>query len=256
MVRPFEHKRSASIAVSGLNKAFGTFSAISDVSLFVEQGETRCIIGPNGSGKSTLLGLIGGDVDPSSGAIQIDGHDVTASPKWIRARLGLARSYQTPRLFEELTVFENLRVAVQASRGIASPFRGRRDAAVERAVWLVLDDLGLAELAETPVKELPHGIRSWIEIGTIVAREPVAILLDEPVAGVDADRVAAFVELLDTRLSRTTIVLVEHDLDFVKRVADQITVLDGGRSVVTGTSAEVSASARVRDVYLAGDRRE
>jgi ABC-type branched-subunit amino acid transport system ATPase component/ABC-type branched-subunit amino acid transport system permease subunit len=235
----------------GLTKSFGGLTAVNGVDFQVRRGELRSVIGPNGAGKTTFFNLLTGVLPPTRGQIFFKGREVTALPAHAVSRLGLARSYQVTNIFGDLSVFENVRIAVQ-SRVTHYRCWGRAErlAAVSARADEILRLLGLEARRHVRGAELSHGEQRYLEIGIALATDPDFLLLDEPTAGMspeETQRTAAFVRGL---ASHVTIVLVEHDMDVVMGISDRITVLNYGQVLAEGTPAEIRANADVRRVYL------
>jgi ABC-type branched-subunit amino acid transport system ATPase component/ABC-type branched-subunit amino acid transport system permease subunit len=235
----------------GLSKSFGGLTAVSNVDFQVRRGELRSVIGPNGAGKTTFFNLLTGVLPPSGGRIVFKGGDITGRPAHAVSRLGIARSYQVTNIFGDLTVFENLRIAVQ-SRVTHYRFWGNAErlTGVTGRAEEILRHLGLTAKRHLRGAELSHGEQRYLEIGIALATDPDFLLLDEPTAGMSPDetrRTAAFVRKLAGHL---TIVVVEHDMDVVMGISDRITVLNYGEVLAEGTPAEIRDNADVRRVYL------
>jgi urea transport system ATP-binding protein len=235
------------LLVDGLTVRFGSFRALNELSLAIDYGEVRAIIGPNGAGKTTLLDVISGITRPSQGRVLFDGGTVlTGLSEAAIARAGLRRKFQKPSVFEGLSVRQH--IAIGADVG----FRARLDApALEDRVGEVLEIVGLADQSARLAGELSHGQKQWLEIGMVLASDPKVLMLDEPVAGLtdeETERTAALVRAL--KRPDRAIVVVEHDMDFVERIADRVTVLHEGRTLFEGSMDKVRADAAVVDVYL------
>ncbi|MDO9709911.1 ABC transporter ATP-binding protein [Paracraurococcus lichenis] len=230
------------LATRELSKSFGGLAAVSGVSLAVEQGQVHCLIGPNGAGKSTLFKLIVGTYPPSAGAVLFRGEDVTAARPFQRVRRGMSIKMQQPSIFRELPVRQNLHIALQYHAD-----RGQMGEEEER----LLELLGLAAAAETPAGTLSHGQQQWLEIGMALALKPALLLLDEPTAGLSPEETERTGDLI-LRLAREgmTVLVVEHDMAFVRQVAQQVTVLHLGRVFARGSVAEITADPRVAEIYL------
>ena len=238
----------------GLGRAFGALQAVAGVDLVVQPGELRAVIGPNGAGKTTLFHLISGFLAPTAGRVLFRGDDVTALPAPARCRLGISRTFQITSIFPELSVLENVRIAVQLRTGGNFRFIGGRTLleATERRARDSLGALGLLDRAEAPAATLPHGDQRRLEIAMAVAQEPELLLLDEPTQGLSPEDTVATVAVI-RRLARErglTIVLVEHDMDVVFDLADRISVLHFGRLIADGTPALIRANADVQAAYL------
>jgi branched-chain amino acid transport system ATP-binding protein len=237
------------IEIRDLHRAFGGVVALDGVSLKLAAGERRAVIGPNGAGKTTLINVLAGEIAPTGGAVRLDGRDITRLRPWQRARLGLAHVYQRTELFAALSSRENVVLALAARRG---PYRvfdahARADHAAADAL---LERVGLAGREGVVVRALSHGERRQLELAVALAQGPRVLLLDEPTAGMSPAETARITELVFGLDRELTILIVEHDMDVVFRLADRVTVLHEGRVIAEGTAAEVRGDARVHDVYL------
>jgi urea transport system ATP-binding protein len=236
------------LEVDHLSQSFGGLMAVDDVSISLAPGELRCIIGPNGAGKSTFFNLISGAIRPTSGHVRFRGRDITGLPVHRVAKLGIGRKFQVPSVFETLTVRENLGVAAIDKR--LTPRDLFRRAAQERAVDDALTRVNLANRADVVAGALAHGEKQWLEIGMALMTEPLLLLLDEPTAGMTADETHQTAGLVRALADRLTILVIEHDMQFVRDIASRITVLHRGAVLRDGTLAEIEADEVVRDVYL------
>jgi branched-chain amino acid transport system ATP-binding protein len=237
-----------------LTRSFSGFKAVNDVSLEIPKGGVRTIIGPNGAGKTTFFNLLSGLLPPSGGRIFFAGRDITTLPAYERARLGIARSFQITNIFAKLTVFENVRLAVQAVYdGKASfffPNKKMRD--LETRTQNILIDIGLADAAEGLAENLSHGDQRRLEIGLVLARDPHVLLLDEPLAGMSPTETLATVDLIQRISPGRTIVLVEHDIDVIMQISASITVLQTGQVLAVGTPQQIRENEAVQRAYLGG----
>ena len=237
----------AALLVDNVTVEFGSFRAIDALSLAVDFGEVRAVIGPNGAGKTTLLDVISGITRPKQGRVIFDDPtDITRASEAVIARAGVRRKFQKPSIFEGLSVYQH--IAVGAQGGLR---RSLSQGALAERVNEVLEAVGLADLAQRPASELAHGQKQWLEIGTVLASNPKVLMLDEPVAGLteeETERTAALVRSL--KRSDRAIVVVEHDMDFVERIADRVTVLHEGKTLFEGSMTNARADERVVDVYL------
>jgi len=237
-----------------LGRAFGALQAVTEVTLAVEPGELRAVIGPNGAGKTTLFHLISGLLTPTAGRVVFRGEDVTGLGAPARCRRGLSRTFQITSIFPELSVLENVRIAVQLKSGGNFRLLGGRAQveATERRARESLAFLGLDGRAADLASTLPHGDQRLLEIAMAVAQEPELLLLDEPTQGLSPEDTAATVGVIRqiARAQHLTIVLVEHDMDVVFDLADRITVLHFGRVIAEGTPAEIRANGEVQQAYL------
>jgi len=243
------------LEVSGLVKRFGGLTATDGVDLTVVPGEVHAVIGPNGAGKTTLINQLAGEISPDAGAIRFDGREIAHEPVYRRALLGLGRSYQITSVFAEFTVLTNVMLAVQAHAGHSfrffRPLAAERDL-VERARE-ALGEVGLASKADVVVATLAHGERRQLEVAMTLASRPKLLLLDEPMAGMSLAESERMVELMSTLKRRYGILLVEHDMDAVWKLADRISVLVYGRVIACGDPASIRENAEVRAAYL-GDQ--
>jgi branched-chain amino acid transport system ATP-binding protein len=242
------------LQVENVSRRFGSLVAVDEVSMSVEPGELRAVIGPNGAGKTTFFNLISGFLAPSAGHIRFDGEDITRLLPARRVWRGIARTFQVTEVFPELTLRENLRIAVEIAAGYRlRPWLSRAAGVeVDRRVAQLLDEGGIADKAEGLVGELSHGDQRAAEIMMAIALKPRLLLLDEPTAGM-GDQETYAVTALVRRLHRErglTIVLIEHDMRVVFHLADRISVLDQGRLLAEGTPAEIAADAAVQAAYL------
>lgn len=237
---------------TNLRRSFGGLTAVQDVSLALRQGSLHAVIGTNGAGKSTLINLLSGDLPPNGGSISMGGQDVTAWPQPRRARAGLGRTYQRSTLFPSLTVHENCRLAAQAAR--QRFWQWWRDAGACRQTTALADEVlertGLVDDADCIAGTLPHGRKRQLEIAMCLATRPSVLLLDEPLAGMGAEETARMLELLETLKPGHAILLVEHDMDAVFRVADTITVMVNGAVIASGDPATIRTDEAVRIAYL------
>ena len=246
---------STLLDVSGLEKRFGALVATDRVDLQVRRGEVHALIGPNGAGKTTFVSQLGGQLAPDRGRIVFDGFDITKLAPHQRARRGLVRSFQITRLFKSASVLDNIALAVQAVSG--SSFRAwspmRADAKELERAHEVLVDIGLGAKATHATSQLSHGERRALEVGMALASRPLLMVLDEPMAGMGAES-ARMERLIDVVRATSTVLLIEHDVDAVFRLADRVSVLVGGRLIATGAPDAVRADAAVIAAYLGDER--
>jgi len=240
----------------GVQKRFGALRAVDGVDLAVRSGELRSIIGPNGAGKTTLFNCVTAIFPTDGGRVTFGGADISRLPPHALVRRGLARSFQIISLFHTLSVFENVRIAVQArSRYRFSLFAWADDlTAVNAEAWRVLEDLGLADKAAMPANSLSHGDQRLLEIGIALATRPRLILLDEPLAGLSAEERTRIAGLIRRLAGQITVVLIEHDIDRVLALSDTISVLHQGRLIAEGTPEEIQRNPEVQAAYLGGLR--
>lgn len=235
-----------------LRKSFGALVATDGLSLTVEHGRIHALIGPNGAGKSTALAQLGGSLTPDEGEILLDGRPVTGIDEAGRARLGIARSFQISALFPEMTALESVMMAVQAARPHHARFwkPARADEALVEPARAALYNLGIGHLARTRAGELAHGQRRLLEMAMALACRPRVLLLDEPMAGLGFTETRNLTAVIHALKPKMAILLVEHDMDVVFRLADVVTVLVDGRVVACGTPAEIRDDPQVRRAYL------
>ena len=231
--------------------SFDGFRALNGLSLSIDAGELRCVIGPNGAGKTTMMDVITGKTRPDSGRVFFgQTFDLRRLRESEIARLGIGRKFQKPTVFEALSVFENLELALRADKRAWRSLRWRLDSAQSARILEVMALTRLSPHASRPAGALSHGQKQWLEIGMLLVQDPVLLLLDEPVAGMTDEETERTAELLLTLEGRHSIMVVEHDMAFVDRIARKVTVLHEGSVLAEGALAEVSADPRVVEVYL------
>jgi branched-chain amino acid transport system ATP-binding protein len=240
------------LEVRGLAKNFGALRASDGIDFDVVEGETHAVIGPNGAGKTTFIAQLAGNLRPDAGRIRFAGEDITALPAPRRARKGLARSFQITSIYPEFTTLDNVALAVQAHAGHSFRFwaPARSDELLRSPARAVLETVGLQEKMNVLAGNLAHGEQRQLEVAMVLATKPRLLLLDEPMAGMGPDESQRMIGLLSTLKRKQTIVLVEHDMDAVFRLADRISVLVYGRIIATGAPAEIRANPEVRAAYL------
>ncbi|MDR7482279.1 MAG: ABC transporter ATP-binding protein [Armatimonadota bacterium] len=243
---------AAAVEVRGVQMRFGALAALAGVDLTVAAGERRAVIGPNGAGKTTLFHIISGELRPTSGTVRLLGTDVTGIPPHRRARMGLGRTFQRNNLFLQLTVWENVRLAVQVRLHLGRELFRSADAypEVAREADLLLAQVGLGDRRGRPVAELSYGEQRQLELALALATRPAVLLLDEPTAGTSPGETARMVELLAVLPREITLCIIEHDMDVVAALADNITVMHYGQVLADGPAAAVRADPRVQAVYL------
>jgi urea transport system ATP-binding protein len=235
------------LAVRDLRVVFDGFVAVGGVDLDVPAGDVRFVIGPNGAGKTTLIDAITGLVK-ATGSVTFDGHPLLGRKVHRIARLGVGRTFQTAAVFEELTVLQNLDIAAGWSRSPLSLLRARRQ--VPEPVAAALATVGLSAVRDEPAGTLAHGQKQWLEIGMLLVQDAKLLLLDEPVAGMSQAERDTTGELLGRLAADRTVLVIEHDMDFLRRFARTVTVMHAGKVLSEGTVAEVQADPRVQEVYL------
>jgi branched-chain amino acid transport system ATP-binding protein len=247
-----EPEREDLLSVEGLSRSFGGVVATHNLELTVHEGEAHAIIGPNGAGKTTLLAQLAGELRPDAGRIFFDGREITDLPAHERVQIGIARSFQITNLLDSFSARDNVQIALRPRLGHSFIFL--RDAAADpelnRRAEALLAEVGLADREDVPAGELAHGEKRQLELAMALASEPRLLLLDEPMAGVGHGESGRMVELLLRLKGGRAMLLVEHDMDAVFRIADRITVMVGGRAIASGAPEAIRADPEVRRAYL------
>lgn len=248
--------RSFILALESVDKSFDGFKAIRDLNFYMDVGELRTVIGPNGAGKSTMLDLITGRTEPDRGAIVFDGQvDLTRRNEYEINRLGIGRKFQTPSVYRGHTVRENLWLSLHGPRGVWSTLFSRWTSTDADRVDEVLRWVGLTDQAGVLAGILSHGQKQWLELGMLLAQDPKLLLIDEPAAGMTDEETAKTGELLLGLAGRHSILVIEHDMVFVRQIARKVTVLHQGHVLCEGTVDEVQNDERVIQVYLGRKKR-
>ena len=258
-VQPTQDTRASTrplLEIDGVTKLYGVLAAVDNVSMQVAIGEVRAVIGPNGAGKTTLFHLITGVVKPTTGRVRFAGHDITGRAAHDICQRGLSRTFQLTSLFAEMSARDNVMLAAQARHPRRwQPFGGSSIFAQARKTGdVALEQLGLTDVASRPAGLLSHGDQRLLEMAMAMAQEPKGLLLDEPTQGLSVEETAQAVETLSHLFERAriTVLLVEHDMEVVFKLAHKITVLHRGGVIADGTPAAVKANARVQEAYLGG----
>ena len=234
-----------------ISVSFDGFKALNKLSLYLDDGELRCIIGPNGAGKTTMMDVITGKTRPDSGSAYFGQTiDLTKLSETEIAHAGIGRKFQKPTVFEQHSVFENLELAMKTDKRVRASLSARLDSAQRDRIADTLALIHLAAAAERPAGMLSHGQKQWLEIGMLLMQEPRVLLLDEPVAGMTDEEPERTGELCKTLAGKHSVVVVEHDMDFVAGIASKVTVLHEGSVLAEGSMGEVQNDARVIEVYL------
>ena len=239
----------------GLAKSFGALTVANAIDFRLERGARHALIGPNGAGKTSFVNLVTGALAPSAGHIFLDGAEITSLPQAARVKRGLVRTFQVTQLFRGLSVLENVTLAVCECRGLGGDMRrpaGHHRAAIDEA-YALLWQMGIADEALRPVATLAYGRQRLTEIAVALGLAPRVLLLDEPAAGVPSGENGRIIEAIEGLSPQIAVLIIEHDMDLVFRLAQRITVLAQGRVLAEGTPAEIAADPRVRQVYL-GER--
>lgn len=245
-------KLGGALQINDLSRNFGGLMAVNNVSLTIGPGERRAVIGPNGAGKTTLFNLLSGELPPLRGQILLNGQDITTVSVHERVRLGLGRTFQRNSLFLNLTVFENVRLALQAKHGVAHrPFVPVENLSMLKAdSERVLAEFDLLEQAHVPASDLSYGEQRQLEVALALATATEILLLDEPTAGMSPAETISMTRFIRDLPRTITLVIVEHDMDVVFNLADRITVLHYGQVIADGTPEEIRSNPQVAEVYL------
>ncbi|WP_306477439.1 urea ABC transporter ATP-binding protein UrtD [Methyloversatilis sp.] len=238
------------LAVEDLTVSFDGFKAIDALTLYVDRGELRVIIGPNGAGKTTLLDLICGKTRASSGSIKFKNHEMTKMAEHKIVRSGIGRKFQTPSIYENLSVFKNLEVSFPRGRSVFGALGFRCTDEVKARVQSVADEISLGDSLDVEAGLLSHGQKQWLEIGMLLMQEPELLMLDEPIAGMSVRERELTGELLQRICKGRSVIVIEHDMDFVKRIAHKVTVMHQGKILAEGSMDKVQNDPKVIDVYL------
>lgn len=238
------------LTAEGVTKSFDGFKAINDLNFYLDEGELRTIIGPNGAGKSTFLDLITGRTRPDEGQIEFKDTPVTKKSEYQIYRMGIGRKFQTPSVYSDHTVYENILLGLRGSRGVWSAIFGKVTPAQNERIFEVLEIINLKDKAQVRAGALAHGQKQWLEIGMLIAQDPELMLVDEPAAGMTDEETARTGELLLSLAGRHTIIVIEHDMVFVRQLASKVTVLHQGSVLCEGSLDEIQNDERVIEVYL------
>ena len=238
------------LSVQDLNVVFSGFKALTGVSLDVYDGEIVTIIGPNGAGKSTLLDAIVGKSPVFSGKVYYHGKDITNRRPYEISRMGIGRKFQNPNVYNELTVFDNILLALKGSHGILASITSTLTRAKKQKIYDVLERTELLEQAFELVSSLSHGQKQWVEIAMVLAQDPSIVLLDEPTAGMTTEETYRTGEIIQSIAQSHSVVVIEHDMEFVKQIAERIVVLHQGKVLAEGPVEAVQKNPKVIEVYL------
>jgi urea transport system ATP-binding protein len=249
---PVDARKDTVLWVEEVTVSFDGFKALDDVTLWLERGELRCLIGPNGAGKTTLMDVITGKTRPDKGGVFLETrlNDLTQLPECRIAALGVGRKFQRPTVFGGHTVLENCELALRGPKGAWRSLFARLSREERATIDEVLETVGLAELRSLPAGRLAHGQKQWLEIGMLLAQDPKVLLIDEPVAGMTQPEMERTAALLKRLAGARTVVVVEHDMEFVRSIARKVTVLDEGKILAEGPMDKIQADPRVIEVYL------
>ena len=238
------------LAIEDLTVSFDGFKAVDSFNLYIDKGELRVIIGPNGAGKTTVLDMICGKTKSSAGSIKFKNKELTKLREHKIVRAGVGRKFQTPSIYENLTVFENLEISYPWGRTVLGSLKFKRDKKVLDSIYKVAEQIYLIDDLEKQAEFLSHGQKQWLEIGMLLVQEPELILLDEPVAGMSVKEREATAALLNEIVKDHAVIIIEHDMDFVAQIAKKVTVLHMGKIIAEGRMDEVQNNEKVKEVYL------
>lgn len=242
------------LSTENLQVEFSGFKALKGVNLEVGDREIVTIIGPNGAGKSTLLDAIVSKSPVASGKVYYQGKNITNKNSYEIARMGIGRKFQNPNVYNELTVFENILLALKGTHGIFNSITAKLTQSKKDKIIDVLDTINLLNYANTLVSSLSHGQKQWVEIGMVIAQDPTVVLLDEPTAGMTPEETFATGKIIQSLAQNHSVVAIEHDMDFVKQIAERIIVLHQGEKLAEGTVQEVQNNPKVIEVYLGREK--
>lgn len=238
------------LAIEDLTVSFDGFKAIDALTIYIDKNELRVIIGPNGAGKTTLLDLICGKTSAASGSIKFRNTELTKMAEFERVRMGIGRKFQTPSIYENLSVFQNLEVSFPKGRSVLGALAFKCTDEVMTRVKTVAQDIHLTEKLDTEAGLLSHGQKQWLEIGMLLMQDPELLLLDEPIAGMSAREREMTADLLQRISQNRSVIVIEHDMDFVKQIAHKVTVMHQGKILAEGSMDKVQNDPKVIDVYL------
>lgn len=238
------------LAIEDLSVSFDGFKAVDSLNMYIDKNELRVIIGPNGAGKTTLLDLICGKTRATGGSIKFKNAELTKLSEHKIVREGVGRKFQTPSIYENLTVFENLEVSYPEGRDVFGSLLFRTTDVVVDRVHTVAKEIQLTEQLDTEAGVLSHGQKQWLEIGMLLMQEPELLMLDEPVAGMSAKERDETADLLNRICNNRAVIVIEHDMEFVKKIARKVTVLHQGKILAEGPMDKVQSDPKVVEVYL------
>ncbi|MCB4812409.1 urea ABC transporter ATP-binding protein UrtD [Methylovorus menthalis] len=238
------------LAIEDLTVSFDGFKAVDKLNLYVDKNELRVVIGPNGAGKTTVLDLICGKTKSTSGSIKFKNKELTKLAEHEIVRAGVGRKFQTPSIYENLTVYQNLEVSYPRGRSVWGSLLFKRSDDVMTQVYKVAEEILLKDFLDMEAALLSHGQKQWLEIGMLLMQEPELLMLDEPVAGMSAKERDQTAELLNRICQNRSVIVIEHDMEFVKKIAHKVTVLHQGKILAEGSMDKVQADEKVIEVYL------
>jgi urea transport system ATP-binding protein len=238
------------LAIEDLTVSFDGFKAVDNLTMYIDKNELRVVIGPNGAGKTTVLDLICGKTKSTSGSIKFMNTELTKLSEHEIVRAGVGRKFQTPSIYENLSVYQNLEVSYPRGRGVWGSLLFKRSDAVVSQVKKVADEIMLTDFLEMEAALLSHGQKQWLEIGMLLMQDPELLMLDEPVAGMSAKERDQTADLLNKICKNRSVIVIEHDMEFVKKIAHKVTVLHQGKILAEGAMDKVQEDEKVIEVYL------
>jgi urea transport system ATP-binding protein len=238
------------LAIEDLTVSFDGFKAVDSLTMYIDKNELRVVIGPNGAGKTTVLDLICGKTKSTSGSIKFMNTELTKLAEHEIVRAGVGRKFQTPSIYENLSVYQNLEVSYPKGRGVWGSLLFKRSDAVVSQVKKVADEIMLTDFLEMEAALLSHGQKQWLEIGMLLMQDPELLMLDEPVAGMSAKERDQTADLLNKICKNRSVIVIEHDMEFVKKIAHKVTVLHQGKILAEGAMDKVQEDEKVIEVYL------
>lgn len=238
------------LAIEDLTVSFDGFKAVDKLTMYIDKNELRVVIGPNGAGKTTVLDLICGKTKSTSGSIKFRNTELTKLSEHEIVRAGVGRKFQTPSIYENLSVYQNLEVSYPKGRGVWGSLLFKRSEEVVSQVKKIADDIMLTDFLDMEAALLSHGQKQWLEIGMLLMQDPELLMLDEPVAGMSAKERDQTAELLNKICKNRSVIVIEHDMEFVKKIAHKVTVLHQGKILAEGAMDAVQEDEKVIEVYL------
>lgn len=238
------------LSIEDLTVSFDGFKAVDDINMYIDTGELRVVIGPNGAGKTTLLDLICGKTAASNGSIKFNNKELRGLAEHKIVELGVGRKFQTPSIYENLTVYENLEVSYPEGHKVLSAVFFKVTEKINNEIHRVAKEIYLEDFLEMEASLLSHGQKQWLEIGMLLIQDPELLMLDEPVAGMSVKEREQTAELLKRICKDRSVIVIEHDMDFVEKIASKVTVLHQGRVLAEGNMQEVQSNEKVIEVYL------
>jgi urea transport system ATP-binding protein len=238
------------LALENVSVSFDGFKAVNELNLYIDKGELRVIIGPNGAGKTTVLDLICGRTKLTEGSIKFKDQEITTKKEQEIVRLGIGRKFQTPSIYEDLTVFENLEISYPRGRSVAGALFWKRTEEITERVREIARMIFLETQLDRLAEELSHGQKQWLEIGMLLIQDPELLMLDEPVAGMSVSERLKTAELLNEIIKNRSVIVIEHDMKFVESIAHRVTVLHQGKVLAEGDMETIQANPKVKEVYL------